>query len=184
MTSGNPRDASEGSAEGIDPPQDPLVERLRSDPAQPPEPTLTLAGFLGNSDRPGFRRLYFTRDLDYYAEFRVEDVAHIARIPTEEQPFRGEEATRVALRRDATFEYTWTRTARPLDEFDLDVRLARRESRLEPHFLTEGPADSCFDCPATPQTCAKPATCYPCPTEFGTCETCPDWPGCGPRVSP
>src|SRR5687767_8411200 len=38
-------------------PQDPLVDRLRPDPSQPPEPTRTLQGLLGDSDRSGFRRV-------------------------------------------------------------------------------------------------------------------------------
>jgi hypothetical protein len=156
MAAGNPRDASEEPAEGVDRAQDPLVERLRSDPAQPPEPTLTLMGFLGDSDRPGLRRLYFTRDLDYYAEFRVDDVVHIAPIPAEEQPFLGEEATRVILRRNATFEYTWTRTARPLDEFDLDVRLSSMTPRRSPPWIY---TDSCEK------------GCGPALTE-ATCATC------------
>jgi hypothetical protein len=85
--------ASEGAEEGIDRPQDPIVASLRPDPAQPPEPVLRMSGFLGDSDRPGFRRLYFTRDIDYYAEFRVEDVVHMAAIPAKAPPFLGDEAT-------------------------------------------------------------------------------------------
>jgi hypothetical protein len=82
-----------------------------------------MVGFLGDSDRQGLRRLYFTRDLDYYAEFRVEDIVEMASIPAEALPFLGDEATRVTLRRDTTIEYTRVRTARPLDQFDLDVQL-------------------------------------------------------------
>ncbi|HWC26098.1 MAG TPA: hypothetical protein VG474_05885 [Solirubrobacteraceae bacterium] len=105
-------------------PQDPYVERRRPDPSQPPEPTKTLAGVLGDSDRPGFRRLYFTAELDYYAEFRTEDVVALADVPPAQPPFLGEPATRVTLRRDAAVDFTRTQRARPLDEFDLDVRLA------------------------------------------------------------
>ena len=65
-----------------------------------------MLGFLGDSDRPGFRRLYFTRDLDYYAEFRTDDVVRIESIPADQPPFPGDEATRLTLRRDATVEYT------------------------------------------------------------------------------
>ena len=131
---------------------------------------LTLAGFLGDSDREGFRRLYFTRDLDYYAEFRVEDVQSIVSIPAEQQPFAGEQASRVTLRRTATIEYTRVRNARPLDEFDIDVRLgARAGSPSRPVFLT-GPGDTqCGRCPATPGTCAE--TCGTCATDCGTCAT-------------
>jgi hypothetical protein len=162
--------------------QDPIVGQLRPDPARPPDPTLRMSGFLGDSDRPGFRRLYFTRDLDYYAEFRVSDVVHLYPIPADEQPFRGEEATRVVLRRNASIDYTRTRVARPIDEFDLDVRLRRLGVEPDPHFLTAGPADSCFDCPVTPGTCQD--TCQTCVTNCGTCETCVNWPTCEPSPVP
>jgi hypothetical protein len=97
-----------------DRPQDPLVEQLRPDPSQPPQPALTLAGLLGDSDREDFRRLYFTPDLGYYAEFRVEDVLSVATIAPDDPPFAGHEATRVTIRRDATIDYTHTRAARPV----------------------------------------------------------------------
>ncbi len=102
-------------------PQDPLVARLRPDPSQPPEPTRSLAGLLGDSDRPGFRRLYFTPELDYYAEFKSEDVVTVADIPPDQPPLMGESATRVTLNRDAPVDIVRMRRARPVDEFDLDV---------------------------------------------------------------
>jgi hypothetical protein len=116
--------ASGGSAEGADRPQDPIVERDRANPGEPPpDPKLRMCGFLGDSERSGFRRLYFTRDLDYYAEFRIEAVLHMAPKPADVPPFFGDEATRVTLRRDTAIEYTRTLSARPLDQFDLDFRL-------------------------------------------------------------
>jgi hypothetical protein len=105
-------------------PQDPLVERLRPDPSQPPEPSRTLKGLLGDSDRAGFRRLYFTAGLDVYAEFRSDDVLATAAIPPDQPPFLGEEATRVTLRAGAPVDFTQSRRAAAVDEFDLDVRLA------------------------------------------------------------
>jgi hypothetical protein len=118
--------AAEGRATAADKAQDPIVGRMRPDPARSSEPTLTMSGFLGDSDRPGFRRLYFTPDLDYYAEFRAEDAVDVETIPAEQDPFRGEEATRLRLRRNAIVEYTRVRSARPLDDYDLDIRLRRR----------------------------------------------------------
>jgi hypothetical protein len=143
-------------SQGVDREQDPFVERSRPDPGGPPEPTITLAGFLGKSDRPGHRRLYFTRDLDYYAEFRDEDVVRMDSIPADAPPFVGDESTRVTLRRDATFEFTRTHTGRPLDEFDLDMRTAR-SVELEMK-APKGPIQSItcwFTCPGTPGL-----TCY------------------------
>src|SRR5215217_6714565 len=103
--------------------QDPFGERLRPDPSQPPEPVRTLRGVLGDSDREGYKRLYFTRELDHYAEFRAEDVIFTEVIPPDQPPFLGQQATRVGIRRDATLEYTRVRTPKPVDEFDLDIRL-------------------------------------------------------------
>ena len=117
-------DPSADRGDAGDRPQDPLVERERPDPSQPPEPTKALEGALGDSDRPGFRRLYFTAELDSYAEFRVDDVLSVVDIPPDQPPFLGEPATRVTLRRDAAVDFTRTQRARPRDEFDLDVRLA------------------------------------------------------------
>ncbi|MGH8905646.1 MAG: hypothetical protein ACRD0K_03825 [Egibacteraceae bacterium] len=177
MTPGDARDASEGPAEGADRAQDPVVERLKPNPGDPVTPTLTLAGFLGDSDRPGFRRLSFTRDLGYYAEFRVEDVAHTVPVTAEQQLFAGEHATRVALRRDATVEYAWTRVAGPLDEFDLDARLGGRPIRASDRLAL--PAHT--DCDAA--TCGGQGTCDTCDTACGqdtcTCDTACGQPTCG-----
>ncbi len=115
------RGDTEGPKEG-DRGQDDIVSRRRPDPSRPPEPAAALSGFLGDSDRAGFRRLYFSQSLDYYCEFRVEDVLHMAEIPADEAPFRGEQATRIELKQDATVEYTRTGTVGAVDEFDLDVR--------------------------------------------------------------
>jgi len=160
--------------EGADWSQDPIVERGRPDPTQPPEKTLTLVGFRGDSDRAGYRRLYFTHDLDYYAEFRDEDVLHMASIPADALPFPGEEATRVTIRRDAKIEYTRTRTGRPLDEFDIDIRPLdrgwRRADDRGTDFATctcdtycgQPTCDSCVtDCGFDPHTCGPATRCNP-----------------------
>jgi hypothetical protein len=151
-------------------PQDPLVEQLRPDPSQPPERSVTLAGFLGDSDREGYRRLYFTRELEYYAEFRAEDILRAAPIAAGSPPFVGEDATRVTLRRTATVEYTRASAAHHPDEFDIQLRLGSLAPTDDPIFLT-GPGDTfCDGCPVTPGTCM--GTCETCPTNCGTCATC------------
>jgi hypothetical protein len=130
MATGGDQESGEEPRSGEEHPQDPLVERLRPDPSQPPQAVLTLAGLLGDSDRPGFRRLYFTRDLDYYAEFQTEDVLDIASIPAEQPPFLGHDATRVTLKRAATIEYTRVRSPRAIDEFDETAPQVRRAAPL------------------------------------------------------
>ena len=147
--------------------QDPFVERLRPDPSQPPERLRILEGLLGDSDREGYRRLYFSRELDHYAEFRVEDVLFSEPIPPDQPPFLGQQATRVGLRREATVEYTRLRTPRPVDEFDLDVRLGA------PRGLRAGAE-------ALPLTWPHEAGCTgpgPRPTSFDRGNTCPGWGG-------
>jgi hypothetical protein len=107
-----------------DRPQDAYVAERLSSPSERPAKTLELSGLLGDSDRPGYRRLYFTKQLNYYAEFASADVLAVETVPKEQAPFIGLDATRVTLRRDATVSFTQVRSAAPVDEFDLDVRLA------------------------------------------------------------
>ena len=123
------KDRARGADDASKRSPDPRVSRLRPDPAAAPERVVRLRGFFGESDRDGFRRLYFTNDLDFYAEFRTDDVVEVVEIPPDRQPFAGEQATEVSIRQDATVEFTRTRTAKPPDEFDLDVRLASRRRR-------------------------------------------------------
>jgi hypothetical protein len=126
--------ANEESREPQDLGQDPYVEKVRPDPSQPPEAVRILEGFMGESDREGYRRLYFTHELDYYTEFRVGDVVFSETIPPDQPPFLGQQATRVGLRRDATVEYARTRAPRPVDEFDLDVRFGALREQLQPEY--------------------------------------------------
>jgi hypothetical protein len=170
--------------------QDPFVERRRPDPSQPPEAVRILEGLLGDSDREGYKRLYFNRALDHYAEFRTEDVAFRESIPSEQAPLVGYEATRVGIRRDATIEFTRVRTPRPVDEFDLDVRLAApRELRADVEEERFGGTRGCPP-PRTPWGCPPPQTqdpwgCPPphrtqaggwgCPPPTKLDRTCPIW---------
>lgn len=197
-------ETGEGSVEeggGEETRQDPHVERFRPDPSQPAERPLVLSGLLGRSDRPGYTRLYLTRDLDYYVEFRSEDVIFSEPIPADEAPMRGLDATRLHVRRDTTIDYIWSRSARPVDEFDLDVKLGApaRGPWLPPE--TRGadcPGFTAFGCRWTElpglgrcgprdtiaiticrgNTCLDPCdtriTCDTCQTACGqaTCETC------------
>src|SRR5829696_1386386 len=106
-----PRDSHEGLSE------DPIVGRLVPDPSQPPPPKVALEGLLGRSIREGYWRLYFSSDLERYAEFKEEDVLHSEKIPQEQLPFAGLQATKVWLRRDAEVEYTRAESRRVQAEF-------------------------------------------------------------------
>jgi hypothetical protein len=102
-------------------PQDPLVERFRPTPADPSASGLTLLGFLADSDRPGYRRLYFSRDLKRSVEFRSESVIAVDDVPADQPPFFGDKATRITLERGAQVEFNQTRT---IDELDIDSRVS------------------------------------------------------------
>jgi hypothetical protein len=173
-------------------PQSPYVERLKPHPSQPARRVIDLTGLAGNSDRPGYQRLYLTTRLDYYAEFLTSDMVHTEAIPADQSPFPGHEATRVSVSRDATIHYIWARSPQPVDEFDLDIRLgAPRAAPFAPGLLpaTRPPAHTCIldgtcltcdgtcgTCPGQGATCAH--TCDTCATQcFGTCAgqaTCPN----------
>ena len=87
---------------------DQLVDSLVPDPSQPPTPTVSLLGLLGRSAKEGIWRLYFSAELNRYAEFKEEDVLHSVKVPRAVPPFLGMEATRVRSRADAEIEYTRT----------------------------------------------------------------------------
>jgi hypothetical protein len=106
-----PRDSHEGLSE------DPIVGRLVPDPSQPSPPKVALEGLLGRSIREGYWRLYFSSGLERYAEFKEEDVLHSEKIPQEQLPFAGLQATKVWLRHDAEVEYTRTESHRVQAEF-------------------------------------------------------------------
>ena len=86
-------------------PQHPYVERLKPEPSEPARRVVHLTGLPGNSDRAGYQRLYLTTKLDYYAEFRIADIAHAEVVSADRSPFLGHEATRVSVGRDATIDY-------------------------------------------------------------------------------
>jgi hypothetical protein len=171
----------EGRQDREDLSQDPFVERMRPDPSEPPEQVRILEGLLGDSDREGYRRLYFTRELDYYAEFRTEDVVFSETIPSDQPPFLGQQATRVGIRRNATVEFTRLRAHRPVDEFDLDVRLSApgggRGAAAQPFVIwaTRSPAATCPNtrCNQPDKTC-PPHMCtnVGCPQTIGERFTC------------
>ena len=73
--------------------EDDLVRRAGVGAAGPVA-GLTITGFLGNSPRDGYRRIYLDRSLERYVEFAVDDVVDGREVPAGESPFVGEQATR------------------------------------------------------------------------------------------
>ncbi len=167
-------DPGSGSDEVRGPlPQHPFVERRKPDPSQPAQRMIDLVGLPGDSDRPGYQRLYLTAKLDYYAEFLIQDIVSSEALPADKSPFPGLEATRVSVRRDATIHYTRVRSPQPVDEFDLDVRLGTAGvAAPSPAFVTNTCGDRCptvdgFSC--APTQCH---TCYLTGCGQNTCNTC------------
>lgn len=101
---------------------DPYAKKLGPNTPDDQRPGPTLAGFLDDSDRPDYKRLYLTADGSSCVEFPAEDVAAFTDIPPDQSPFLGEQATLVRLRPNVRVEYTYKRVF-TTDEFDLHPRL-------------------------------------------------------------
>jgi hypothetical protein len=159
---------SEPEPQAQDRPQDLYVTRNRPDPGQRPGSPRILQGLWGESDRPGYRRLYFTRALDVYAEFLADDVLSASDVGPERSPVLGEPATRVRLRGDALVDITRERRAETLSPFDIDLRIAGpitsaeldlRVSHMEPCLKGATPGDVICDSTQTCDTCFGDQTC-------------------------
>jgi len=100
--------------------QNERVNRVRPRPTDLPARVFEVVGFLGDSDRPGYARLYLNRALTYYMEFPRED-AQFERVPQGEHPVPDEDVTRVMLPQDAQVEYVRSQKLNEPDEFDIDV---------------------------------------------------------------
>jgi hypothetical protein len=155
-------------------PQHPLVDQLKPDPSQPAKRAISLTGLPGNSDRPGYQRLYLTTRLDYYAEFLTSDMVSAEAVPADQSPLPGHEATRVNIGREATIHYIRVRSPQPVDEFDLDVRLGAQSAAGAPHAtILNGCTDTCHTacdtCPHTACDTCPPTACGTCHTHCGTC---------------
>jgi hypothetical protein len=99
--------------------QDARVAYGRATPDSPARPGLTLVGFLGDSNQPGFRRLYLDDSLTIFIEFNVEFVVYDYQLPAGQCPFVGEPATSVTFKLDAELEFEQSRTYTS-EEWQLD----------------------------------------------------------------
>jgi hypothetical protein len=155
-------------------PQHPFVESVKSDPSGPAKKIVILTGLPGDSDRSDCQRLYLTTKLDYYAEFPVSAILSAETVPADQSPVPGQEATRVAVSRDATIRYVTETSPQPIDEFDLDVRLgAAGRAAAVPNVLSV--VDVCI--PTRGATCIQDgcptdATCHVTECHQHTCQTC------------
>ncbi len=164
-------------------PPDPFVAARINDPKAGAPPTLTLVGLLGDSDRPGYRRLYLNTRLDYWLEVRAEDVLAAEDVGPDQPPFQGLDATRLTVVRDAQLHYVRTVSAGATDPFAVQPLTAQSQPRMAmaQTWEAECPGPSWGDCPTdigcpTANECpsgwtvCKPRTCRE--TEGATCRTC------------
>jgi len=91
--------------------QDPLVDKLLPDPSQASPEVVAMVGFLGKSTRQGFWRVYFTAELNDYAEVAEADLIHTQAKPSTESPMGG---TVVWIRRQAQVQRIRTQSAQAL----------------------------------------------------------------------
>ncbi len=174
-------------------PPDPFVAARINDPTAAPPATLTLVGLLGDSDRPGRRRLYLNTRLDYWVEVRTEDVLAVEDVGPGQPPFQGLDATRLTVARDAALDYVRTAGAGASDPFSVQpmTAMARPMPAFAETWEAECPGPSWGDCPTDigcptanecpsgwtvckPRTCRETqgATCQTCDTCRHTCDTC------------
>ena len=168
-------------------PEDPFVRSNRAAGGGAP---IVLAGLLGDSERAGSRRLYLTTGLDYFVEFRTEDVVGVEDVPPDQPPFPGLDATRVNLIPGASVD--WVRRGTPggsdpwLLQAREDIVLPRFPETWEArcpgvtHHFGESDFDRCnglagttggvFGPLPTAATRCGEATCATC--RQGTCVTC------------
>jgi hypothetical protein len=121
-----------------------MVARLRPEPGAAAERTIALRGFPGDSDRDGYQRLYLSSSLDHYAEFAVQDMVYASTPSQADNVSLGLGAVEVRIREDAIIDYTWSRSGRDADPFDLDVRL--RTTFRDEEYLNISGFTSCTGC--------------------------------------
>lgn len=136
-------------------PPDPFVAARMNDPGTPAPASFQLSGLLGDSDREGVRRLYLNTTLDYYVEFRSDDVLAVESVAPDEAPFVGLDATRVTLNRDAQIEYVRSQPAAG-DAFAVDAQVGLPGGGFIPDPTDPGgtiPTDFTGTLPQTPFGC-------------------------------
>jgi hypothetical protein len=109
----------------VEPPEHPLVASAQRATQTPVATTVTLTGLFGRAEDPDKRRVYFSAQLNQFAEFRASDVVGYDDVSAAESPVPGQAATRVTLKRGSPVQFTHTQTeSLSADEqFDLDARI-------------------------------------------------------------
>src|SRR5262245_18590199 len=81
--------------------QDPYVDRLRPNPADPAPKIIELRGHLGRDTAAGYWRLYLSSDLGTYLRIAESDIVHLQR---SDSPGANLEPSRVVVRASAEVE--------------------------------------------------------------------------------
>jgi hypothetical protein len=156
------------------PKEDAVVERLVTNPAEPPNLQI-LAGLLGKSSRPGHWRLYLNPILNEYVEVPETDVLHSQKI------VRGPsrlEYTALWVNQHATLRHTRI-VSREVQAQFLQGSIARRHLSRTRMRMPSGPQAQQGGGVATPDTlilCTEICTIIICVTEnFCPTEECTDF---------
>jgi hypothetical protein len=149
---------------------DDIIKRLAPDPAQLPD-VVSYVGFLGDSTRDGYHRLYFSSNLTEYVEFSKADVVASQRLPADQTPL-GLGGTLVWLRREATVLHSRTVPIQAQASFlagDISAAFLRGAAGQAP---TGGPM---ANVPWTYTWCTIYCTWY---CSYGCTWRCGTWWGC------
>ncbi len=92
---------------------DKLIQKLVTDPANPPDVTV-IKGFLGESHRPGYWRLYLSPDLKSYVEIAKSDILHSQEVSENQSALGG---TLLWVKKGASLEHTRTVSKQVQAEF-------------------------------------------------------------------
>jgi hypothetical protein len=152
---------------------DKLIQKLVSDPATPPDVTV-IKGFLGESHRPGYWRLYLSPDLKSYVEIAESDILHSQEVSENQSALGG---TLLWVKKGASLEHTRTVSKQVQAEF-LSGDVAASATAARGYTSPRVKYDSVNLCPTDVGPCASDVRCPTaswrfCPTEACPTGTCP-----------
>jgi len=147
---------------------DKLIQKLVSDPANPPDVTV-IKGFLGESHRPGYWRLYLSPDLKSYVEIAESDILHSQEVSENQSALGG---TLLWVKKGASLEHTRTVSKQVQAEFlsgDVAASVTAARGSMSPRVKY----DSVNLCPTDVGPCASDVRCPTASWRFCPTEACP-----------
>jgi hypothetical protein len=147
---------------------DKLIQKLVSDPANPPDVTV-IKGFLGESHRPGYWRLYLSPDLKSYVEIVESDILHSQEVSENQSALGG---TLLWVKKGASLEHTRTVSKQVQAEF-LSGDVAASATAARGSTSPRVKYDSVNLCPTDVGPCASDVRCPTASWRFCPTEACP-----------